>query len=328
MSELTIDEASLRHELELPVLGIPVRLRSDSPEIIAAYEAALGSWRVLASRPELVSNLRVEGRLVVHAGDESGHEHAPIRYRLVDHDRLLISTPGSVVLSEGARREFTGWVTGALVADREHFTHGVLESALFRVVCQLDRIPVHAAAIVRNGSALLLAGPSGTGKSTLTYAAARAGLQVLTDDLVFAERRPLRIWGMPTSIHVPPASRRWFPELGDHPTRVVASGKEKIALRLAELGAAAPFPMAARAGVCWLERREGAETRAERLTPAELAGAMLAEVESGFHLFRAELTEVITRLAERGGWRLKFGGHPADVVPTFHRLLDELEASP
>ena len=42
----------LPHESTLPVLGVPVRLRSNARDVIDAFETALGRWRVMERHPE------------------------------------------------------------------------------------------------------------------------------------------------------------------------------------------------------------------------------------------------------------------------------------
>jgi hypothetical protein len=231
-----------------------------------------------------------------------------------------------VCLSDARRREFTGWITRALLRDAAHFRSVVLESLVFAVVTWLDRVPVHASALARGGAALLLTGPSGAGKSTLTYAAARAGLQVLTDEIVFAQREPLRVWGMPRFVNLPADAGRFFPELASAPRRVLPNGKEKIPAELTAMGAAAAFPVAERIGVCVLERAGGrAEVECARLEPSEVVRAMLAGVEPGFDLFETQLPALVDRLARRGGWRLRVAGPPAEAVPVLRELLDEID---
>ena len=61
MSEVRIRDEALVHELTLPVLGVPVRLRSDAPEIIEAFESAFGGWREIEGRADLLSSARLEG---------------------------------------------------------------------------------------------------------------------------------------------------------------------------------------------------------------------------------------------------------------------------
>jgi hypothetical protein len=51
-------------------------------------------------------------------------------------------------------------------------------------------VPVHAAAVARNGRALMLVGPSHAGKSTLSGSLTRAGWEFLTDELALLEFGP------------------------------------------------------------------------------------------------------------------------------------------
>jgi hypothetical protein len=95
-ADVEIREADLVHEAVLPVLGVPVRLRSDSADVIRVFERAYAYWRVLAARPDLLSPGRIEGRIVVAPGDEGPAGRAPVRHRLVDRRRMLIATPCSV----------------------------------------------------------------------------------------------------------------------------------------------------------------------------------------------------------------------------------------
>ena len=63
---------------------------------------------------------------------------------------------------------------------------------------------MHAGAVERDGTTLVIAGFSGAGKSTFAYAAQRAGWVVLADDLVIvAATDPVSAWGFPKPLHVP-----------------------------------------------------------------------------------------------------------------------------
>ena len=44
--------APLEHRALFPVLGVPIELQSNSPEVLDAAERALGQWQALA--PELI----------------------------------------------------------------------------------------------------------------------------------------------------------------------------------------------------------------------------------------------------------------------------------
>src|SRR5439155_20174104 len=61
---------ALRHVMELPVLGVPVRFESNSAAALAVIEEAFGIWRGLRTSPGLIAPLGVRVRLSVREGDE------------------------------------------------------------------------------------------------------------------------------------------------------------------------------------------------------------------------------------------------------------------
>ena len=309
-----------------PVLGIPTRFESDSPEVLRIAGEAFGAWRVLERDPGWIGTLQARVRIEVIPGEEGPEDHAPLHFAMEGRSRLRFSSPGSRGWSDAERREAHAVVTEGLVRDRQHFRYGVLEALALTLLTRLDREPLHAAALVRGDAALLLAGRSGVGKSTLAYAAVRAGLRVLTEDVVFLQLEPFRAWGMPGYLHVPADSAVFFPELDGTAPAVRANGKIKIAVGLRERGALAPRPVVDRAGVCLLRR--GAPAGVEPLSPAQVLHALAEHPEEGFDAFAATIGERIVRLAEHGGWRLTLPAHPADAIPLLHQMFDALDRGP
>lgn len=84
----------------------------------------------------------------------------------------------------------------------------VVQYALVHALGLLGRHALHAAAVARDGRALLAVGEAGAGKSTLAYAAWTHGWQVLTDDLAWlwlddASPTGVRLAGFPKPLAVP-----------------------------------------------------------------------------------------------------------------------------
>ncbi len=245
--------------VEVPVMGVPVRFETNSESVRDAVEESFGCWHSLHTRPDLLANGSLRVRLIVHPGDEGETEIAQLRYRMPDNDRFIVLSPGSVAMADVGRREGFAYVTPALVADRAHFCYGVLEALTLVLVTAIDRHPLHAAGLVRGNSALLLHGPSGTGKSTVSYAAARAGLEVLSEDVTYLQLEPVfRVWGVPGRIHLPEDVRERFPELRAIEARVLANGKRKTAVDLPLQRR--PLPVEGTTGVCLLRRGAGRST--------------------------------------------------------------------
>ena len=320
---------ALRYVVELPVLGVPVRFESNSAAAVAAVEDAFGMWRALRESPELIAPRSLRVRLIVHEGDEGPAPHAPVTCRMPDADRIIVHTPGSVGIADSSRREAIAYITPALLADRVHVRYGVIEGLTLTLVTSCDRYPVHAAAVTRGDVAILLAGPPGTGKSTLAYQAYRHGWRVLCDDAAYVQLDPeLRVWGVPGRVHLLATACGHFPELaGRHPS-FQANGDEKLVVGFPDAWPAqgAALPVASRVGVCLLERKGGVAS----LAPASRA-EVRAFLEEGLGLsrlrFGAALDDALRRLVPpAGGWRLSLSGKPEDAVPHLDAMLTQLES--
>lgn len=311
-------DALTEHVLTFPVLGIPTRFETNSSTVAQLINETFGDWQALYERPELIEPVSATVRILVH--DETYPDRS-YRYRSLADDRVLISSGDSVAICDPLRRESVAFVSVAHVADRALFRYAVLEAMTNAVLTLLDRQPLHAAGVVGNGVAVLLAGPSGIGKSTLVYALARAGFELLTDDVVFLQLKPrLRAWGQPRFLNLSESSSRFFPELERCSATLTANGKHKIAVDARARGFTTGLPVAERALLCVLQRHVGPPA-IEPISAAELETALLSGGESGFDLFAETIRPAIHALAEEGGWRIRLGDHPQDVVPLIEQLV-------
>jgi hypothetical protein len=312
-------EVPLPHVVELPVLGVRTSFSTNSVYVRDLIEETFGAWRDLPPG-EAYSTERVNVSLVVHDGEETG-DPAPLTFRLPDEERMLVHSTGSVGTADVARRAAVAYITPALAAQRNHFRYGFIEALTFVLLTPLDRQPVHAAAVRRDGPALLLAAPSGTGKSTLAFAAHRAGMAVLSEDAVYVQLTPgVRVWGRPGPVFLHPDADRWFGPIGPSSSIARANGREKMATFPSSNHARPLF--ADGAGVCLLQRGETA--RLERISPNDAATAMLASLEEGFTRFRATIGPAFLALAQGGAWRLTMPPAPVECVPLLERAFDEM----
>jgi hypothetical protein len=319
---------ALRHVVELPVLGVPVRFESNSAAAVAVVEDAFGMWRALRTNPELITRQGVVVRLIVHEGDEGDASHAPVTCRMPDPERLVVHTPGSVGIVDTRRGDAIAYVTPALLGDRPHVRYALLEGLTLTLVTACDRYPVHAAAVGRGQVALLLAGAPGMGKSTLAYQAYRQGLRVLSDDAVYVQLDPeFRLWGIPGRVHLLTTGGAHFSELAGRAPSLLANGDEKMVVEFPDAWPAvgAALPVASRVGVCLLERGGGGASRA----PASSLEVQ-AFLKEGLGLSRVRfaggLDDAVARLASAGGWRLSLSANPAEAIPHLDAMLKELES--
>ncbi|MEP7001945.1 MAG: hypothetical protein ABI969_15765 [bacterium] len=304
----------LEYSVEFCVLGLRTLFESNSQYVIDVVGETFGGWRGqsldVQAADEVVQVVRV--KLIVHDHADSADVDAPVRHVSTDDGRLLVHSPGSVAVVDPLRRESRAYVTTTLAGDKAHFREHILEAITFALLTDFDRHPVHAAAIARGGRAILLAAPSGTGKSTIAYLAHRSGIDVLGDDHVWIQREPaFRVWGGPLKVRLLADASGHFPELaGIEPS----SRKTTITTGVAH-------PPCDRATVCVMTR--GAAVALERVEGSQLRRELAQQLAPGFDRFAARHDDVVGALTADGGWRLTLSNNPSEALPLLERLLEE-----
>jgi hypothetical protein len=122
-----------------------------------------------------------------------------ILQRVADGYRLVDATGrAALVRSEQA----------AVVGLFDLVVHAVLDGLRARGL-----LAIHAGVVAFEEGAVILAGPSGHGKSTLTLALVRAGGALLTDEMAVIATDDRTILPFPRGLHVRPDTLAMFPEL-------------------------------------------------------------------------------------------------------------------
>lgn len=292
------------------ILGIPTQIESTSAAIIDLADRAFAVWPLTDAAPE--------ARIRIDVAPGTAADGTGITYAYEDRDCLIIRAGDEQVRVDAKAGSGRGSVPQSLLATPDALRYGVIEATVLFIITRHDRTPFHAAAIAGPDSAVLLAGPSGTGKSTLAYAAitSGAGLTLLSEDCVYLQTQPEpRIWGWPGFLHLGPEATGFFPELGAHVATVLSNGKRKFAV---DTG---PAPLSVpNAAVCLL-RRTG---RAHSLEPIEAALAqreLTKRLEPGFDIFADQLPSALSPFLETGCWRLESGPDPRAAIASVLTML-------
>lgn len=310
---------SATHSVEIPVLGIRTRFRSNDERVIDIARRAFGAWS-RAILPE-DSDPGIDVHIERVPGDENGDDAPVPRFEMPVRSRVELRTAGSSGVADAGRRRVDARVTGTLLHNAQHFRYSVLEALTLALLTRLDRQPFHAAALVHDHTAVLLAGPSGTGKSTLAWAAARTGrYALLAEDVVYVQSSTPRLWGLPGFLHLPPSARSHFPELSAVEPVLRANGKWKLAIDAFEAGILAARPYAEDARIVTLARHDGAP-QLQALSADQLAHTLFAHHEQGFDVFAETIADAMKPFTRAGGWRLTLGPDPGAALPLLDALL-------
>lgn len=305
------DLLAAQFERELPVMGVRVRFKSSSERIDAVVERAFGHWRALP--PELIASAPPLEVTLVERPSTSPPGRMRVRYgsgwlTASDGDSML-----SACLDRGAALAL---VSPQLVADADRFRHEIVECAALVLVSQRDRTPMHASAVARDGVAVAFVGRSGGGKSTLTYACLRRGFDLLSEDVLHCSQQAgRRYWGNGGQVRLLPDAIRWFPELSRIEPRLLENGKTKLVVPVGRNALSVR-----KVHFCLIERGNGADTKLERASPAELASAVGTELEPGFELF-PRVGELALAVPAHAVSRLVVGSDPLRAVEVVQGVL-------
>ncbi len=284
--------------IELAPLGVPLRV--ECPSAIADTVAgACRGWEGCTDIPSVPLRLSVAlspglsgvGQLAIQA----------------DSEHLTVRGSGVAARADVGAGAADCAVSAEFLADAVALRQDVLEPLVLMMLTRRDRTPLHAAAFVADGLAILLAGRTGAGKSCLARAADAAGFQVLAEDTVYVQLAPrLRVWGWPLATHLLPGDA---PDLAG-PTRLRGGTVKHVVPRRSALDVAVACD---RAVLGLRSRSENGEATLEPLTADEVE-ERLWPLDEGFDLLPGPIARALARLTADGAWDLRLSPDPAEAV--------------
>jgi hypothetical protein len=233
MEATTLDSELEQHlpdpvlsECEFPLrqtlfpLGFPLELSTNSAEVMAAAVEMWGSFAQEFQEGPMRFSLGV-------APGEGTRLPARSLFRSREHLMSMFAGASNFVISDFNQHFAFGWVTQSIAADPAVLSYRFLAPAVLTLAEQMALAPIHGALIARNGHGVLLCGDSHSGKSTLSYACARAGWTFVCDDATSLVRQHSGRYaiGDPYSIRFREDARRLFPELADRQPEMLPTSK-------------------------------------------------------------------------------------------------------
>jgi hypothetical protein len=233
--------------------GFPVEISTNSETVL---EVAAESWGQFTEHFQ-TAPIRIQVGVMEGKSDECPPAPSP---RVQEHTFAFIADEenfGVIDMAQG----FCGlWLTHAAVANRSYLRHFFLECAIVCPIATRFTTGVHAGCVSRNGVGVLLCGDSAAGKSTLSYACARAGWTYTTDDSSFMvnDSEEMLVVGNCYQARFRPPASEFFPEIeGREITKRAQIGKPSIELNPTTLPGIRVSQTAEVKHLVILNRREG-----------------------------------------------------------------------
>ena len=315
----TINEEQLPLRADLCMVGTRCELSTNSAGILSS----LSRWEAPAAAERSYSfelNVMVDSEA---KRDRSATPH----FRGLHH--LVFGSFGVTesFVFDLLRRKVSAVVAEETAKDEGFWNTLLLPTALGLLGATIGVVPLHCACLDKDGEGLLLAGDSGTGKSTLAVALSRCGFGIVSDGWTYLGKsgNVLTAYGISAPVKLLPDAARHFPELRDFDAAKASNGEMAF-----EVDAARAFGAEVRSEsrprwLIFLERvdapgceivpfsGEAAQTffenNAERL-PTQLKEAAKA---------RAALIET---LSATDCWLARYGGPPHRAAEALRRFCE------
>jgi len=174
--------ADIPRSTRYAIHGVDLHVEADHPAAAEAVAMSYGAFAIEPEHPALTDAVTISA---LQVGD---------RVRLTDHR---------------GRVTFANSDTAAVLGLLDRVVMAVLERLHARGI-----LGTHAGVVEIDGRAVLLAGRSGRGKSTLTLGLVRRGAGWLTDELALIAADDVTMLPYPRALHVSPATADLLPQLG------------------------------------------------------------------------------------------------------------------
>jgi hypothetical protein len=325
MSEKSILEMVLPDPVlsafELPLrkrfypFGFPLELESNSAHVMQAAAAGWGDFIQQFHTPAV--------RLQLAVAPSSNTELPPqpvVRSR--EHLMFFVADPENFMVCDFEKRFGFGWTTELAAADHGLIRYRFLTAAGLTLIEQQSGASLHCGLLIRNGRGIALMGDSFAGKSTLSYACARAGWTFVSDDgvLLVRDRSDRYAVGDPYAFRLREDASRLFPELQDRMPIVRPNGKLGIEIFTRDLAIQTATGCSID-HLVFLNRNEQGPARLRRYPKDEALRWCDRYVTFGTREVREAQFRCYERLLSAGIWELRYTDLD-DAVARLEQLVD------
>lgn len=191
------------------------------PILVQSNSAAILNHAVDFFNPHHTSGKASDATPVITLMMTNHHSHEPDDapwFRGRGFFALARFTSADAVWFNLRARTAYGVFSPEVVADATRWRKDILPAIAGVLAPAISVVPIHAACLATSVSGVLLTGPSGTGKSTLSITLARLGYRFLGDEWTYLAEHNGEVlaWSLPTPVKLLPDAITYFPELSSY----------------------------------------------------------------------------------------------------------------
>ncbi len=295
--------------------GFPLDLATNSAQVM---EAAVEGWgRFMQQFDAAPARLH----LAVAPGSSAP---LPPQSMVRSREHLMFSVANSenFMVCDFKQNFGFGWTTEWNAGDHAVIRYRFLTAAGLTLIEQQSGASLHCGLVVRDGRGVALMGDSFAGKSTLSYACARAGWAFVSDDgaLLVRNRSDRYAMGDPYAIRLREDAGRLFPELQNRAPLKRGNGKIGIEIFTSELPIQCT-PGCAIDHIVFLNRNEPGAARIRRYSKDDAMEWCGRYATFGTREVRESQLRCYQRLLSAGIWELCYTDLD-DAISRLDRLVD------
>jgi hypothetical protein len=230
----------------------------------------------------------------------------------------------SFAIADLKSRRAGGFVSAEIAEDSSFFRNVFLECLFYVLATHHAYTPVHCASVALKGRGVFICGPSGAGKTSLVYACACDGMQILSDDVVHVRANPgsdsLTVWGNPFHLRLLPTAVGLFPELEGRPAHLRSDYEPYLEIDMAEEFSRQIITSCLPAALVFLERNQQSDTRLESISARAAYDRLKLDIFLTEQSACRRHYRVLRKLVQTPAYLLSYDAHPSQVVETIKRL--------
>lgn len=292
----------LPYQRVLYPLGFRLQLITNSLDVVHVAEESWGGF------PSLFEDKSIELRAVV-SDDRQAPSASGLIWRAQRNLLTLQSDENNFAVCDMEKGFSCGWFVPATACNHAFLRRYYLDTMVSVLLWQTHLTSIHAGCVARNGHCVLLCGESGAGKSCLSYACARRGWELITEESSSLHRRTgdRTILGKPFQMHFRESAAAVLPELKDRLIPTNAPGELSIEVKTDELPAIRTAFQARAAAVIFLNRAAGGPARLVPVSQAEACERLERELPLYPPPIYEEQRASLRHLVEVGAYELRYG---------------------